>query len=67
MTQPVRRLGDNGVEVCAIGLGAMPMSLAGRPPETTALQTFRAFLDGGGRFIDTANVYCQNELELGHN
>jgi aryl-alcohol dehydrogenase-like predicted oxidoreductase len=67
MTLPVRQLGNSGIEVCAIGLGAMPMSLAGRPPEATALETLRTFLDGGGDFIDTANVYCQNELELGHN
>ena len=62
-----RRLGPTGREVVAIGLGAMPLSLAGRPDERPAIEVIRAFLDGGGDFIDTANVYCQDSNEVGHN
>lgn len=62
-----RRLGGTGRDVFAIGLGAMPLSLAGRPDERAAVGVIHAFLEGGGDFIDTANVYCINGRELGHN
>ena len=62
-----RRLGSSGREVTAIGLGGMPLSLAGRPDERSALGVIRAFVEGGGDFIDTANVYCMNAREVGHN
>jgi len=55
------------IDVCAIGLGAMPLSLRGRPPDSTAMEVIRSFVDSGGQFIDTANVYCRNEQEVGHN
>ena len=51
----------------AIGLGAMPLSLDRRPDEATALAVIKAFLDGGGDFIDTANVYCIDDDDIGHN
>ncbi|HEY7841506.1 MAG TPA: aldo/keto reductase [Gammaproteobacteria bacterium] len=60
-----RRLGD--IDVTAIGLGAMPLSLAGRPDEAAGIKVVRAFLDGGGDLIDTANVYCIDGRETGHN
>jgi len=62
-----RILGYTGRTVTAVGLGAMPLSLANRPDETTAMQVIRAFIDGGGNFIDTANVYCLDENDMGHN
>jgi aryl-alcohol dehydrogenase-like predicted oxidoreductase len=62
-----RRLGRSGVDVTGIGLGAMPLSVAGRPDATQAEAVVRAFLDHGGDFIDTANVYCMNTRDLGHN
>ena len=62
-----RKLGGNGVEVTAIGLGAMPLSIDGRPDERTAIEVIRAFVEGGGDFIDTANVYCMNTRDIGHN
>jgi Predicted oxidoreductases (related to aryl-alcohol dehydrogenases) len=62
-----RQLGDSGRQVAAIGLGAMPLSLARRPDEATAMQVIKAFLDGGGDFIDTANVYCIDDDDIGHN
>lgn len=62
-----RQLGSTGVEVTAVGLGGMPLSIAGRPDEGTAIDVVRAFVDGGGDFIDTANVYCLNTRDVGHN
>lgn len=62
-----RQLDSTSIEVFAIGLGRMPLSLDGRPDETQALSVIDAFVDGGGNFIDTANVYCVNDSDIGHN
>ena len=67
MSTGKRSLGKTGIEVTAIGLGGMPLSLAGRPDESRAEAVIRAFIDGGGDFIDTANVYCIDTHDLGHN
>ncbi len=64
MPRPVE-LGD--VSLTAIGLGAMPLSLDTRPDEATAVEVIKAFVDGGGNFIDTANVYCVDDHDIGHN
>ena len=53
-TMPTRRLG--GLRVSAIGLGEMPMSLAGRPDEAQSIRTIHAALDGGVTLIDTADA-----------
>ncbi len=63
----VKRLANTNIEVHPIGLGAMPLSLIGRPDEKKARSVIEAFIDGGGNFIDTANVYCANSSEIGHN
>jgi aryl-alcohol dehydrogenase-like predicted oxidoreductase len=54
-------------QVTAIGLGAMPLSIAGRPSEDEAAQVIRRFVELGGDFIDTANVYCLDDSDIGHN
>ncbi len=51
----------------AIGLGAMPLSLANRPDEKAAFDVINAFINCGGNFIDTANVYCIDDTDIGHN
>jgi aryl-alcohol dehydrogenase-like predicted oxidoreductase len=61
---PTRRLG--GLQVSAIGLGEMPMSLAGRPDEAQSIRTIHAALDAGVTLIDTADAYCIDESEVGH-
>ena len=63
-TMPTRRLG--GLQVSAIGLGEMPMSLAGRPDEAQSIRTIHAALDAGVTLIDTADAYCIDETEVGH-
>ena len=65
MSMPSRRIG--GVRVGAVGLGAMPMSLAGRPDEARSLRTIHAALDAGVTLIDTADAYCLGGSEVGHN
>ena len=62
-----RQLDNTNIEVYAIGLGAMPLSLDGRPDEAQALSVIKAFVDGGGNFIDSANVYCVDDSDVGHN
>lgn len=56
-----------GAEVFPIGLGGMPMSLSGRPPEERSVRTVHAALDAGVNLIDTADAYCVDESEVGHN
>ncbi|MFF7727089.1 aldo/keto reductase [Streptomyces sp. NPDC008001] len=56
-----------GIEVGFIGLGAMPLSVEGRPDEEQAIATIHAALDAGVRLIDTADCYHWHAGELGHN
>ena len=56
-----------GREVSAIGLGAMPMSLEGRPDEARSIRTIHAALDAGATLIDTADAYGVDREETGHN
>jgi aryl-alcohol dehydrogenase-like predicted oxidoreductase len=59
-----RQIGD--VEVSAVGLGEMPLSIEGRPDEAQAMATVHASLDAGVTIIDTADAYCLNAAEHGH-
>jgi aryl-alcohol dehydrogenase-like predicted oxidoreductase len=61
----LRQLGD--VQVGAIGLGAMPMSIEGRPDEARSIATIHAALDAGVTLIDTADAYHLYAGEVGHN
>jgi aryl-alcohol dehydrogenase-like predicted oxidoreductase len=60
-----RRIGD--VQVSAIGLGGMPMSIEGRPDEARSIATIHAALDAGVTLIDTADAYHLYADEVGHN
>ncbi|PWI15470.1 aldo/keto reductase [Streptomyces sp. Act143] len=60
-----RRLGD--LRVSAVGLGAMPLSIEGRPDEKRALATVRAALDAGVTLFDTADSYHLPGADPGHN
>lgn len=51
----------------AIGLGAMPLSVEGRPDEARALATVHAALDAGVTLLDTADSYHLPGGEPGHN
>jgi len=54
------------VEVSAIGLGEMPLSLADRPDRSQAIRTVHAALDAGVTLIDTADAYCADASDFGH-
>ncbi len=56
-----------GLPVSAIGLGAMPLSLEGRPDEKRALATVHAALDAGVTLLDTADSYHLPGADPGHN
>ncbi|MGI5194117.1 aldo/keto reductase [Streptomyces sp. CA-288835] len=60
-----RTLGE--VQVGAIGLGAMPMSIEGRPDERRSVATIHAALEAGVTLIDTADAYHRDANEVGHN
>lgn len=45
----------------------MPLSIQGRPDESTARAVLRASFDAGVTLVDTADVYCLDDGELGHN
>ena len=60
-----RRIAD--LEVSCIGLGGMPLSLAGRPDESDAVRVIHAAIDAGVTWIDTADVYCLDDGDIGHN
>jgi aryl-alcohol dehydrogenase-like predicted oxidoreductase len=64
-TNNTRRIGD--VEVSAIGLGGMPMSIEGRPDEARSIATIHAALDVGVTLIDTADAYHLDSTDIGHN
>lgn len=60
-----RRIGE--VQVSAIGLGGMPLSIEGRPDEARSIATIHAALDAGITLIDTADSYHLLAGEVGHN
>lgn len=62
-----RELGRSGIKVRAIGYGAMPLSIDGRPPEAEAIKVIHAAIDAGTNLIDTADAYCIDDAEFGHN
>jgi aryl-alcohol dehydrogenase-like predicted oxidoreductase len=45
----------------------MPLSCPGRPTETQAVSVIHAALEAGVDFIDTADVYCLDQTDIGHN
>jgi aryl-alcohol dehydrogenase-like predicted oxidoreductase len=63
----IREIFEGGTRVTAIGLGGMPLSIQGRPKERQAFDVIETFLEAGGDFIDTANVYCLDDSDIGHN
>lgn len=63
-----RPLGPTGRAVTAIGFGGMPLSIQGRPnDEAAAIRALHAGLDAGMTLIDTADVYCLDDDDIGHN
>ena len=68
MVMKQRTLGPSGLQVGEIGLGGMPMSVrAERPPESDAIKTIVRATELGMTLWDTADAYCLNDMETGHN
>jgi aryl-alcohol dehydrogenase-like predicted oxidoreductase len=61
-----KKLGKD-LQISAIGLGGMPLSLKGRPSESEAIAVIHKALDLGVTLIDTADSYCQDESDKHHN
>ncbi|MEU4214757.1 aldo/keto reductase [Actinoplanes sp. NPDC026623] len=55
------------VQVGAVGLGGMPMSIEGRPEIDRSVRTVHAALDAGVTLFDTADAYHIHADEVGHN
>ena len=60
-------MGAGAPAVPAVGYGGMHLSLEERPPEAQGIDVIRAALDAGVRLIDTADVYCRSDDDIGHN
>ena len=63
-----RKLGKSNLEVSALGLGCMGMSFAyGPTDEAESLRVLSRYLELGGNFLDTAEIYgpYANEELLG--
>ena len=63
-----RKLGKNGPQVSSLGLGCMGMSTAyGPADDQESFRVLRRYLELGGNFLDTAEVYgpYKNEELLG--
>jgi aryl-alcohol dehydrogenase-like predicted oxidoreductase len=59
-----RRLGKNGLEVSALGLGCMAMTaLYGPVDQDEAIATIREALDAGMDFLDTSDAYADGKNE----
>jgi len=50
-----------------IGFGGMPLSIQGRPPEDVGRRVLHAAIEAGMTLIDTADVYCLDDSDIGHN
>lgn len=64
---PRRSLGPDASRVSAVGYGGMHLSIQDRPPEEQGIRVIHAALDAGVTLIDTADVYCLDDRDLGHN
>lgn len=59
-----RQLGKNGPKVSALGLGCMGMSYAyGPTDEEESLRVLRRYVELGGNFLDTAEIYGPHKNE----
>lgn len=63
-----RILGSSNLSVGEIGLGGMPMSVkSDRPSEADAIRLIHRATELGMTLWDTADAYCLDDTETGHN
>ncbi|MDT8979745.1 aldo/keto reductase [Paenibacillus sp. chi10] len=60
-------LGTTQIQVSKLGLGCAPLSVAGRPDRGQAIATIQAAFESGITLFDTADTYCLDDHDLGHN
>lgn len=60
-------LGTTSEIIPVIGFGGMPLSIQGRPSEEQGRKVIHAAIDAGMTLIDTADVYCLDDNDIGHN
>jgi aryl-alcohol dehydrogenase-like predicted oxidoreductase len=61
-----RAIGSSGLQVGAVGLGCMYLSIRERPSESDAVRTLLSAIDAGVTLLDTADVYCFDHRDIGH-
>jgi aryl-alcohol dehydrogenase-like predicted oxidoreductase len=59
-----RTLGDTGIRVSPLCLGAMMFGERGNPDHDDSVRVIQAALDAGINFVDTADVYSAGESEV---
>jgi aryl-alcohol dehydrogenase-like predicted oxidoreductase len=64
---PRRTLGADAPSVSAVGYGGMHLSIQDRPSDEQGIRVIHAALDAGVTLIDTADVYCRDDKDIGHN
>ncbi len=62
-----RDFGTTGWRLSAIGFGGVPLSFGQRPAEADAVALLHLAFDCGINVVDTANAYCRDSSEEGHN
>ena len=69
MKRPLPTVQLAGIDraVTRIGLGAMLLSLPGRPERGEAKRVIRATVEAGITLIDSADTYAVDQSEVGHN
>ena len=69
MPEPIRAIpiGPGAPAVSVVGYGGMHISIVDRPPEADGIRAIHAALDAGMTLIDTADVYCFDHTDIGHN
>jgi len=50
-----------------IGLGCMRLSTVADRDDERSINVIHAALDSGATMLDTANSYCHDESDIGHN
>src|SRR5690554_6819636 len=60
-----RKLGKGGLEVSALGFGAMGLSFPNAPTKEESIKLIRSAVEHGVTFFDTAQGYGENELLVG--
>lgn len=61
----LRQLGTEGLEVSALGFGAMGLSFPNAPTKEESIKLIRSAVEHGITFFDTAQGYGENELLIG--